>query len=262
MTDAGISRRPSINCDCGESWEAFRAGWQAEWLQYADLANVCCGEHAGDADLTRATFFQVAQYSRRAGAHPGYPDREHFGRRPLFGTTFRAADIEDLVARQVAFAQTAAREAGLELYHVKPHGALYNEASAPTDEAGEIAEAIAKGVLLVARDVFLVGLAGSQMLNVFRRQGFAILREAFADRRYGANGLLVPRSEANAILNEADEVRRQVRTWQDRADTFCVHGEGHEAGRRLRQLSVLIPALPPALPDQTSGRKPSRSGTP
>jgi UPF0271 protein len=231
---------PTINCDLGEFWQAYQNGWQQDWLRYADLANVCCGAHAGDAELTRATFRQVASAQKRAGAHPGYPDPENFGRRPLYGKTYSARDVEDFVATQVAFAVEAAREAGLALYHVKPHGALYNEASARSDEAGELAAAIARGVRLAARDVFLIGLAGSQMLNVFRRQGFAVLREAFADRAYGPDGLLLPRTEPGAILNTEDAIRSQIQHWLGKADTFCVHGEGEAAGRRLQQLSGLL----------------------
>lgn len=229
-----------VNCDLGESWEAYRSGEQAEWLALADLANVCCGAHAGDVELTRATMRQVAASGKRAGAHPGYADREHFGRRPLFGKTLNARQVTELVAEQVGMAKEAAAEAGLRLYHVKPHGALYNEASAATAEGGEVAEAIALGVKQVERDIFLVGLAGSQMLRVFKRMGFAVLRESFADRGYTKDGLLIPRGEAGAMLEDEEEIENQVRRLSPGTDTFCVHGDSAEALQKLRLLRRVL----------------------
>lgn len=230
----------SINCDLGESWEAYRSGEQAEWLALADLANVCCGAHAGDLELTRATMRQVAASGKRAGAHPGYADREHFGRRPMFGKPLNARQVKELVAEQVGVAKEAAAEAGLRLYHVKPHGALYNEASATTGEGGEVAEAIALGVKQAERDIFLVGLAGSQMLRVFKRMGFAVLRESFADRGYTKDGLLIPRGEAGAMLEDEEEIENQVRRLSPGTDTFCVHGDSAAALQKLRLLRRVL----------------------
>jgi 5-oxoprolinase (ATP-hydrolysing) subunit A len=232
----------TINCDLGESWEAFRGGEQAAWLEVADLANVGCGAHAGDPDLTRATMLQVAKAGKRAGAHPGYEDKERFGRRPLFGVSLNARQVSAQVAGQVGLARDAAQAAGLRLYHVKPHGALYNQASAATAEAGELAEAIALGVRQVERDIFLVGLAASQMLRVFRRMGFAVLRESFADRGYTKEGLLIPREEPGAMLESEDEIRDQVRRLSPGTDTFCVHGDSAEALKKLKLLRAALGA--------------------
>jgi UPF0271 protein len=209
------------NCDLGESEAMVETGEQQAFLRLVDLANVCCGAHAGSVELTELTMQQVAAASVKAGAHPGYPDREHFGRRPLFGTTFRAADLVEIVASQVAVAQKAARKAGLHLFHVKPHGALYNEAA----RDGEVAEAIATGVRQVAPDVFLVGLSGSVMVNVFRRQGFVVLREAFADRRYTADRQLAPRTEPGALIEDPIEAAFQLRHLAGGFDTVCVHSD-------------------------------------
>lgn len=230
----------TINCDLGESWAAYDNGEQAEWLALADLANVCCGSHAGDAELTKLTMRQVAERGAWAGAHPGYADKENFGRKPLFGKTLNARQVSELVAEQVGFAKIAAAEAGLRLYHVKPHGALYNEASAATAEAGEVAEAIVQGVKQVERDIFLVGLAGSQMLRVFKRMGFAVLRESFADRGYTKDGLLIPRGEVGAMLGDEKEIADQVRKLSPGTDTFCVHGDSAEALGKIRLLKKLL----------------------
>lgn len=214
-----------INCDLGESETMAQDGRQERILSRIHLANVCCGAHAGSAALTRLTMKHCFVAGLRVGAHPGYPDPDHFGRRSLFETVYNSAQVTALVADQVAFAKEAAAEAGLQLYHVKPHGALYNEASVN----GEVAEAIAKGVRQVLRDVVLVGLAGSVMIEVFRRQGFVALRESFADRRYTPEGLLVNRSIHGALIEEPSEARRQMDRLAIFSDTVCVHGDSVNA---------------------------------
>lgn len=221
-----------MNCDLGESEAQVLDGTQQLIFSKIDLANVCCGAHAGSAGLTRLTMQQAAEAKVRVGAHPGYPDREHFGRRPLFGKEYDAAQVAALVSEQVSFAIEAASIVGLKLYHVKPHGALYNEAA--TD--GAVAEAIALGVRRVTKDIFLVGLANSVMVSVFRRQGFVVLREAFADRRYTKDGLLVPRTEAGAMIEDPVEALRQVEELVGFSDTICVHSDSANALAMLRVL--------------------------
>lgn len=214
-----------LNCDLGELPEMVEDGRQVQLLERIDLANVCCGAHAGSQELTLRTMEQAALAGVRVGAHPGYPDPEHFGRRTLYGVEYGATQVSEMVAEQVGFAMEAAAKSGLSLYHVKPHGALYNEAAAD----GEVAEAIALGVRKVLRDVFLVGLAKSTMVNVFRRQGFVVLREAFADRRYTDDGFLVPRSEPDALIETASEAVAQAAKLKRVADTICVHGDSEHA---------------------------------
>ncbi|WP_031500914.1 5-oxoprolinase subunit PxpA [Bryobacter aggregatus] len=226
---------PSINCDLGESWALQRSGEQRKILSLCDLANIACGAHAGDRELTRQSIEETVEAGVRAGAHPGYPDPEHFGRRPLFRNPYTTADISALVAEQVAFAQDCAQSCGSSLYHVKVHGALYNEAAAD----GEVAEAIAFGVRQVCRDVFLVGLAQSVMVNVFRRQGFTTLREAFADRRYTPKGLLVPRTDPRAQIEDPAEALAQIGKLARFADTVCVHSDSPNALAILRALRGL-----------------------
>lgn len=218
-----------LNCDLGESWEMQRSGQQRRLLELVDLANVCCGAHAGDAELLQATMAEAAavreRQDLRVGAHPGYPDPEHFGRRNRFRTLYTAADVRDLVAEQVGKAQEAAAAEGLVVWHVKPHGALYNEAAVEP----ELAQAIADGVRLVAPGAVLVGLAGAVVLDVFSAAGFRVLREAFADRRYTADGLLVPRTAPGAMIESIAEALAQRDRLAAMADTICVHGDGPQA---------------------------------
>ena len=239
--------RVLINCDLGESEAQLLDGTQQSILAKIHLANVCCGAHAGGEALTRLTMQQAAEAKVRVGAHPGYPDPEHFGRRPLFGTQYDAAQVSSMVAEQVAFAIEAAASSGLSLYHVKAHGALYNEAAVD----GAVAEAIAVGVRRVAKDVFLVGLAKSVMLNVFRRQGFAVLRESFADRRYTKEGLLVPRTEANAMIDDPVEALSQLQAIAGFSDTVCIHSDTPNALAMLDALMPFCSNLRPVPPART-----------
>lgn len=236
-----------INCDLGESEAQVVDGTQQRILSQIHLANVCCGAYAGSETLTLLTMQQAAEAKVRVGAHPGYPDREHFGRRALFGKQYDAAQISSLVAEQVAFAIEAAARNGLKLYHVKPHGALYNEAASD----GAVAEAIAIGVRRVVKDIFLIGLANSVMVNVFRRQGFVVLRESFADRRYTSEGLLVPRSAANAMIEEPAEALKQLENIASNSDTVCIHSDSPNALAMLGALKPYCSNLRPAPPAQT-----------
>jgi 5-oxoprolinase (ATP-hydrolysing) subunit A len=226
-------RNVPINCDLGESLAMAEDGTQTEFLALADWANICCGAHAGSADLTKLTLEQCRRHPHiKAGAHPGYPDPEHFGRRPLFRSPYTPRDVADFVAEQVFSTQTLAREAGVALQHVKPHGALYNEAAAD----GEAAEAIAQGVYQAAKDLHLVGLAGSVMLSVFRRQGFVAISEGFLDRRYTAEGKLVPRSEPGAMIASPAEALAQAEGLAAKCRTLCIHSDSPGALDLFRAL--------------------------
>lgn len=220
-----------LNADVGESWAALQSGEQTSLLRCLDLANVCCGAHAGDADLTRRTMAEAAALGLRMGAHPGYEDREHFGRLPRYAELGHAA-VVDLVARQVEFAATVAAECGQRLFHVKAHGALYNEAS----RIPELAAAIAQGVGRVSRDVVLLGLAGTMMIAVFQRAGFATLAESFADRGYTPEGFLIPRGQPGAHIEDPAEALANLPGLAGMSDTICIHGDGPQALRLAQAL--------------------------
>src|SRR5262245_44167955 len=196
------------------------------------------------------------------GAHPGYADRDHFGRRALaIPPEAVAASVEEQVARLL---EVAAR-LGARITHVKPHGALYNQAV--RDAA--LAEAIARGTGRAlggdASRVVLVGLAGSPCLEVWRRAGFRAAAEGFADRRYEADGTLRARTLPGALLDEAGAAAEQaVRMARDgeataidgrrvaiAAETLCIHGDTPGApaiaaavAARLKAAGVLVASLP------------------
>ncbi|MCC6859171.1 MAG: LamB/YcsF family protein [Bryobacterales bacterium] len=201
-------------------------------MPHITSVNIACGGHAGSEAAMRATLEQPLKWKLAAGAHPGYPDRENFGRLEM---DLPAEAIADPVARQVAALGEQAARAGARLSHVKAHGALSNQAA--RDRA--IARAVAKGVARVSRDAILAGLAGSAMLEVFREAGFRAAAEAFADRRYERDGSLRPRGLPGAVLEDPEEAARQALRIAERgaaatldgeevrveAETLCVHGD-------------------------------------
>jgi 5-oxoprolinase (ATP-hydrolysing) subunit A len=221
-----------LNCDMGELPEAIADGTQEALMPSLTSVNIACGGHAGDAQTMQITIAQALRWKLAIGAHPGYPDRANFGRLEL---NLSPEAIADSVYEQVrALAEIAARS-GVRLTHVKPHGALYNQAV----HNRQLAEAIAKGVARWGRDVVLVGLAGSPMLDVFREAGFPVVAEAFADRRYEPDGTLRSRKHPDALIRDPAEAGRQALSIVRRgtviardgnqvavnAQTICIHGD-------------------------------------
>ncbi len=188
-------KRIDLNCDMGEMPEAIADGTQETLMPFLTSVNVACGGHAGDEQTMRTTIEQALRSNVAVGAHPGYPDRANFGRLEM--NILPDAVTESVFEQVRAFARVAA-ECGTRIRHVKAHGALYNQAA--RDRV--LAEAIARGVARWSTDVFLVGLAESQCLDVFRESGFSVAAEAFADRRYEPDGNLRPRRFEDALIRD------------------------------------------------------------
>jgi 5-oxoprolinase (ATP-hydrolysing) subunit A len=221
-----------LNCDMGETPEAIADGTQESLMPFITSINVACGGHAGDEQTMKATIEQALCSHMAVGAHPGYADRVHFGRLELHLTP---EEIADSVYDQVRALAEVAADCGARLTHVKPHGALYNQAA----RDGAVAQAIAAGVARYSRELVLVGLAGSAMLDAFRESGFIAVAEAFADRRYEPDGNLRSRKFADAMLSDpAEAVRQALRIAQRgtviasdgseiavNAQTICIHSD-------------------------------------
>jgi UPF0271 protein len=207
-----------LNCDMGEIEALHADGTQRSLLEIVTSVNIACGAHAGDETLARATLAEAHRAGVRCGAHPGYPDRANFGRMAL---ALSGEEIASTVEQQVRW--LAALAGPIPLTHVKPHGALYNVAA--RDAA--VARAIARGVARWRRDVTLVGLARSVMIDAFREEGFPVWREAFADRAYEPDGTLRPRHLPGALLTDPAAASAQARviTAAGWADTLCVHSD-------------------------------------
>ena len=199
-------KRIDLNCDMGELQPLLDDGTQERLMRCVSSVNVACGGHAGDEDLMRATLRQALREHVAIGAHPGYEDPGHFGRVEL---DLGAEEIAALVLRQLTRLEAIATGCGARISFVKPHGALYNQAVRDR----RIAAAIAAGVASWRRDVTLVGLAGpagETMLTAFRAAGFAVAAEAFADRRYEADGRLRSRQLQDALIHDAAEAARHA----------------------------------------------------
>ncbi|MGC1482644.1 MAG: 5-oxoprolinase subunit PxpA [Candidatus Acidiferrum sp.] len=252
-----LQRKIDLNCDMGEIPEAIADGTQEALMRSITSANVACGGHAGDAETMRATIEQALRAGVAIGAHPGYADRENFGRLEL---KMAVGEVADSVFEQVRALAKIAESCSAHVVHVKPHGALYNQAV----KNRELAAAIAEGVARWNRDVVLVGLAGSLMLDVFREAGFVVAAEAFADRRYEPDGTLRSRKFEDALIRDPDEAARQALGMVERgmvrasdgrevavaAQTICIHGDTPGAvaiaaavARTLRNAGVALGAV-------------------
>jgi UPF0271 protein len=226
-----------LNADVGEGLA------DDELLAWVTSANVACGFHAGDPTTMDATVALAISRGVRVGAHPGYPDRENFGRVPM---SLPSDAIENLVLYQVAALDGFVRSRGGTLTHVKPHGALYHRGA----EFPDVARAIAEGVRRFRPGLILVGAAGSLLPEAGRDAGLPIAHEAFADRRYQADGTLLPRGEPGALLEDPEEAAAQaVSLARDgfaqaaggtrvavRADTICLHGDTPGAAAIARRV--------------------------
>lgn len=228
-----------LNADLGEGCAHDEA-----LLQLVSSANIACGFHAGDAQTMQQSVRWALKYGVAIGAHPGFPDRENFGRTAM---QLPAETVYAQVVYQLGALAAITRAQGGKMVHVKPHGMLYNQAA--TDAV--LADAIARAVYDVDPALRLVGLAGSELIRAGERLGLTTREEVFADRRYQHNGTLVPRSQPDAMI-ESDEmaldqtlamvqqkkVLSREGVWVPvNADTVCLHGDGEHAltfARRLR----------------------------
>jgi UPF0271 protein len=221
-----------LNCDMGELPGTIADGTQEALLPSFTSANVACGGHAGDESTMKATIEQALRHHVAVGAHPGYPDRANFGRIELH---LSPEEVATFVFEQVRTLAGVATACGAHLVHVKPHGALYNQAV----HDRKLAVAIAKGVAHWSRELVLVGLADSPMLQVFRDAGFAVAAEAFADRRYEPDGALRSRKFSDALIRDPAEAAAQALKMVEKgtvtasdgsqvavhAQTICIHGD-------------------------------------
>jgi UPF0271 protein len=237
--------RIDLNCDLGESFGAWTLGDDAGVMPWITSANIACGFHAGDFSTMRKTVLLAKQHNVAIGAHVSLPDLQGFGRREM---KISPSDVYALTLYQIGALAAFAHAADTRVAHVKPHGALYNMAA----KDAALADAIARAVRDFDAQLILVGLAGSELPKAGAALGLAIAHEAFADRRYEADGSLTPRSVEGAVIEDADAAVAQALqiatqgkvelrtggTRELRADTICVHGDRPDAAlfaRRLRE---------------------------
>lgn len=229
-----MTLRTDLNCDLGESFGSYSLGQDEAILDWVTSVNIACGFHAGDYNVMRKTV-QLAKIKGVAiGAHPGFYDLMGFGRRKI---QVNPGEVYNLVLYQIGALHAFAKAEGIKLNHVKPHGALYNLAAVDTFTA----EAVVKAAASFDPGLKIYGLAGSELINVGRKNGLRVAEEVFADRTYQPDGTLTPRHQPGAIISNLAQAVQQVVTMVTRgvvvtadgsevpvqADTICIHGD-HE----------------------------------
>ncbi len=255
-----MTMRIDLNCDLGELPGDEARALDRRMMEVVTSVNVACGAHAGDPETMRATVRAAREAGVGVGAHPGFADREGFGRREL---DLPLAEIDALIRGQVEALQEIAEAEGVALRHVKAHGALYNMAARDRT----LADAVARAVAACDSGLAFLGLPGSPLIDAGRDAGLAVVPEVFADRAYQATGALVPRTQPGAVIHDPElAVERAVGMVRDgavtaidgtrvalTAGTICVHGDTPGADAIARQLrdgleaaGVVVEALRPA----------------
>ena len=243
-----------LNADLGEG-EAY----DDEILACVSSANIACGGHAGDVVSMRIAVEAAMKHGVAIGAHPSFPDRQNFGRTAM---QMPAEALYLSLIEQISALRTIATAAGAPLVHVKPHGALYNQAARDP----LLAQVLVQAVVAIDPAMRLFALAGSELIAVAKAAGLAVAEEVFADRRYDAQKNLVARSRPDACIEEVQEGLQQAMmlieqgkvvsvdggTLEIKADTVCLHGDGKQAlalARLIRdtlaQKNILVRPLPP-----------------
>jgi UPF0271 protein len=238
-----------LNSDLGESFGPWRMGDDAQVLSLVTSANVACGFHAGDPAGILQTLQDAASKGVVIGAHVGYPDLVGFGRRNMDPTS---RELVADVIYQIGALQGLCAAAGTRVRYVKPHGALYNTIAHDRRQADDVITAM----LAVDKDLILMGLAGSPILGWARERGLRVAAEAFADRAYTDEGVLVSRREPGAVLHDPKQVAQRMlqlvrtgeiqsisgKTVRLQADSICVHGDSPDAVAMARSVRECLEA--------------------
>ena len=241
-----MKKKIDLNCDMGEGFGVWEMGDDFSLLDYIDSTNIACGWHAGDPERMKNLVAAAIQKNVFIGAHPSLPDLMGFGRREMAITP---NDAYNFVIYQVGALKAFVDAKNGRLHHVKPHGALYNQAAKDL----ELAKAIALAVRDLGGDVILYGLAGSCYVEAAKSVGVTLWQEVFADRRYTSEGYLVSRSEPRALIEDEDEAAQQAlrmaasgevlsidqKLVKLEADTLCIHGDSLSTldfARKIRSL--------------------------
>ncbi len=225
-----------LNADIGESFGHYNLGNDQAILEFISSANVACGFHAGDPTVMNRTVNEALKHGVSIGAHPGYPDLQGFGRRTM---SFSPEEVYDLILYQVGALHAFVKAAGSKLQHVKPHGALYNEAV----KSPLLSSAIARAVSRFQPDLMLMGPSGSALEKAALQHSIPFAREVFADRAYDDKGHLVSRHDSRALIRDKTTCIQRMLDMLDQkpvqsingnplslsGDTICLHGDHPEA---------------------------------
>ena len=232
-----------LNADLGEGYGPWRMGDDAAMMQIVTSANVACGGHAGDAETMAATLLIAKENGVSVGAHPGFTDRQGFGRRVIPMTP---AEIGRMCAAQIGALRGVATQVDVAVSYVKPHGALANLAARDRTVADAICQAVAR----MDRALGILAISGTQTEVAARDAGLPVYSEIFADRGYLSSGQLVPRGEEGAMIHDADEAATRIVQFLQSglmpvvdgdpiplaAHSICVHGDSPGAVQMARNI--------------------------
>lgn len=236
-----------INSDLGEGFGNYSIGSDSEVMKYITSANIACGFHAGDPLVIERTIKLALENKVSIGAHPGYPDLVGFGRRSI---KISVDELRALILYQVGALKSMAEALGGKLNHVKLHGALYNDLA----QNYSMAMVACKAIYSISPDLIFVGLANSEMVKAAKDIGLTVANEFFADRAYNDDGMLVSRSQKDAVivdqnicLNQIHQLvtEKTIKTINGKvipmqADTICVHGDNEHAVEFVKALNQFL----------------------
>jgi len=235
-------KKALLNCDVGEGM-----GNDEQLMPFIQYANIACGYHAGNVNTMQETIQLCKLYNVAIGAHPSFLDRENFGR---IEKTIPVHELYELVTQQLLLFNEVVNAMDARLHHVKPHGALYNlSARDPLT-----AHIVARAVRDFNSDLVLVGLSGSHSITEAQKLGLKTANESFADRTYGDDGQLTPRSRPDATINNTIEMMKQVfqlvnegtvttttgNIFPIATDTICLHGDGAYAVEFAKSIFAIL----------------------
>ena len=233
----------NINCDLGESSKFHSTENDPLLLTIVNSANIACGYHAGDKETMEKTI-QISKKNKVSiGAHPSFNDKENFGRKRL---NLSSVEVKKLITDQINIISEIASKKGMQITHVKPHGALNNMAC----EDYELAKTISESIIKINKDLIFLVPTGSEMQKAGKNLGMKIATEIFADRNYEDDGNLVSRSKKNAMITDPDMAEQHIiKMVKNQAlncysgkqipceiDSVCVHGDGQSAVKTAQKI--------------------------
>lgn len=239
-----------LNCDLGESYGSWKMGLDSEAMPLVDMANIACGFHASDPDIMTATVLSAKNENVTIGSHPGYHDKEGFGRRSIPHTP---SQITNLVIYQTGALQAICLAHQTSVSYIKPHGALYNDMMSSSTVYTAILKA-ASACMPIPSLMILAGPDNEQYIRLAEQYNVKLIFEAFADRAYTSDGRLAPRSMAGSVYHDSAQIIQQVQqisqfgsvttiegtTLSLTADTICVHGDNPKSIATLKQIKEEI----------------------
>jgi UPF0271 protein len=238
-----------LNADLGESFGPWKMGADSAMLDIVNSANIACGGHAGDNAVMFETIKLAVKNNVKIGAHPGFDDKQGFGRRRI---PLSMSEVEQLIAAQVGTIKGIAALAGAEIAYVKPHGALNNWAC----ENADVANAIARSMKQSCPELAMLAVSGTKLETASRNAGLKTYSEIFADRGYGDDGNLVLRGQPGAMITDAGQAADRLiqffetgemptasgGTVKLAADSICIHGDSAHAVDMAVQLRTALKA--------------------